>query len=123
MLTCLKKICALGVSISVNLNGIFTLLTLFLIATCAPGNFSSDGFTPCQSCPLGTYQPHSGRVVCYPCPGGGKFGGKAGAVSISECPSMSSLFFSCILAIKVKPWNLANFFLFAIYFFQGIFNV
>ena len=64
-----------------------------LKAACPPGNFSNDGFSPCQSCPLGTYQPHSGRVVCYPCPGGGKFGGKAGAVSVSECPSMISYCF------------------------------
>ena len=72
---------------------IFIIILLPLLAPCPPGNFSSDGFSPCQTCQLGTYQPHSGRVVCYPCPGGGKFGGKAGAVSVSECPSMYSTFF------------------------------
>lgn len=59
-------------------------------APCGPGTFSSDGFSPCQPCSIGTYQPSSGRVLCYPCPGGGTFGGVPGAVSISECPSKYS---------------------------------
>uniref|UniRef100_A0A672NZU9 Signal peptide, CUB domain, EGF-like 3 n=1 Tax=Sinocyclocheilus grahami TaxID=75366 RepID=A0A672NZU9_SINGR len=37
---------------------------------CPPGYFSSDGFKPCQPCPLGTYQPDPGRTLCFPCGGG-----------------------------------------------------
>ena len=58
---------------------------------CPAGQISSDGLSPCTECPLGTYQPNSMRVVCYPCPGGGRFGGNAGAISVAECPSMSCI--------------------------------
>uniref|UniRef100_H3BCM3 Signal peptide, CUB and EGF-like domain-containing protein 2 n=1 Tax=Latimeria chalumnae TaxID=7897 RepID=H3BCM3_LATCH len=37
---------------------------------CPLGQFSSDGFKPCQSCPLGTYQPEAGRTSCFSCGGG-----------------------------------------------------
>ncbi|KAI2649440.1 Signal peptide, CUB and EGF-like domain-containing protein 3 [Labeo rohita] len=37
---------------------------------CPPGYFSSDGFKPCQPCPLGAYQPDPGRTLCFPCGGG-----------------------------------------------------
>ncbi|XP_027708388.1 signal peptide, CUB and EGF-like domain-containing protein 2 isoform X2 [Vombatus ursinus] len=36
---------------------------------CLPGEYSSDGFSPCQPCPLGTYQPEGGRTSCFPCAG------------------------------------------------------
>uniref|UniRef100_A0A7N4PA96 Signal peptide, CUB and EGF-like domain-containing protein 2 n=1 Tax=Sarcophilus harrisii TaxID=9305 RepID=A0A7N4PA96_SARHA len=34
---------------------------------CLPGEYSSNGFSPCQPCPLGTYQPEVGRTSCFPC--------------------------------------------------------
>ncbi|XP_074132140.1 signal peptide, CUB and EGF-like domain-containing protein 2 isoform X1 [Sminthopsis crassicaudata] len=34
---------------------------------CLPGEYSSNGFFPCQPCPLGTYQPEVGRTSCFPC--------------------------------------------------------
>ncbi|XP_034073566.1 signal peptide, CUB and EGF-like domain-containing protein 1 [Gymnodraco acuticeps] len=37
---------------------------------CPAGHFSPDGFRPCLSCPLGSYQPETGRVLCFPCGGG-----------------------------------------------------
>ncbi|KAM4018417.1 signal peptide, CUB and EGF-like domain-containing protein 2 isoform 2-T2 [Anomaloglossus baeobatrachus] len=37
---------------------------------CSPGEFSADGFRPCGPCPLGTYQPETGRTSCTPCGGG-----------------------------------------------------
>ncbi|KAK5876797.1 hypothetical protein CesoFtcFv8_026113 [Champsocephalus esox] len=37
---------------------------------CPAGHFSPDGFRPCLSCPLGSYQPEPGRVLCFPCGGG-----------------------------------------------------
>ncbi|XP_035121416.2 signal peptide, CUB and EGF-like domain-containing protein 1 isoform X1 [Callithrix jacchus] len=36
---------------------------------CPPGFFSTDGFKPCQACPMGTYQPEPGRTGCFPCGG------------------------------------------------------
>ncbi|XP_021119430.1 signal peptide, CUB and EGF-like domain-containing protein 2 isoform X6 [Heterocephalus glaber] len=37
---------------------------------CQPGEFSVDGFAPCQLCALGTFQPEAGRTSCFPCGGG-----------------------------------------------------
>nr|XP_023668437.1 signal peptide, CUB and EGF-like domain-containing protein 1 [Paramormyrops kingsleyae] len=51
---------------------------------CPPGHFSSDGFRPCQFCPLGTFQPEPGRVLCFPC-GGGLMTKYEGAVSFRDC--------------------------------------
>uniref|UniRef100_A0A8C1ZJ02 Signal peptide, CUB and EGF-like domain-containing protein 2 n=1 Tax=Cyprinus carpio TaxID=7962 RepID=A0A8C1ZJ02_CYPCA len=51
---------------------------------CPPGYFSSDGFKPCQPCPLGTYQPDPGRTLCFPC-GGGLGTKKEGASSFNDC--------------------------------------
>ncbi|XP_020857659.1 signal peptide, CUB and EGF-like domain-containing protein 2 isoform X2 [Phascolarctos cinereus] len=36
---------------------------------CLPGEYSPNGFSPCQPCPLGTYQPEGGRTSCFPCAG------------------------------------------------------
>lgn len=54
------------------------------IGQCPPGYFSSDGFKPCQSCPLGTYQPDPGRTLCFPC-GGGLGTKREGASSFNDC--------------------------------------
>uniref|UniRef100_A0A8C2KSP7 Signal peptide, CUB and EGF-like domain-containing protein 2 n=1 Tax=Cyprinus carpio TaxID=7962 RepID=A0A8C2KSP7_CYPCA len=51
---------------------------------CPPGYFSSDGFKPCQPCPLGAYQPDPGRTLCFPC-GGGLGTKKEGASSFNDC--------------------------------------
>ncbi|KAI3366516.1 hypothetical protein L3Q82_000645 [Scortum barcoo] len=51
---------------------------------CPAGHFSADGFRPCQLCPLGSYQPEPGRVLCFPC-GGGLMTKYEGAVSFRDC--------------------------------------
>ncbi|XP_046898159.1 signal peptide, CUB and EGF-like domain-containing protein 2 isoform X4 [Hypomesus transpacificus] len=51
---------------------------------CLPGQYSHDGFLPCFSCPLGTYQPEVGRTSCFPC-GGSLVTKHHGAVSFQEC--------------------------------------
>ncbi|XP_006873053.1 PREDICTED: signal peptide, CUB and EGF-like domain-containing protein 2 isoform X1 [Chrysochloris asiatica] len=51
---------------------------------CQPGEYSMDGFAPCQLCPLGTYQPDAGRTSCFPC--GGDLPTKhMGATSFQDC--------------------------------------
>uniref|UniRef100_F6V250 Signal peptide, CUB and EGF-like domain-containing protein 2 n=1 Tax=Ornithorhynchus anatinus TaxID=9258 RepID=F6V250_ORNAN len=51
---------------------------------CPPGEYSSDGFSPCQACPLGTYQPEAGRTSCLLC-GGGLLTKYLGASSFQDC--------------------------------------
>uniref|UniRef100_A0A3Q1CRY4 Signal peptide, CUB and EGF-like domain-containing protein 1 n=1 Tax=Amphiprion ocellaris TaxID=80972 RepID=A0A3Q1CRY4_AMPOC len=51
---------------------------------CPAGQFSADGFRPCQSCPLGSYQPEPGRVLCFTC-GGGLMTRYEGSVSFRDC--------------------------------------
>ncbi|XP_004589499.2 signal peptide, CUB and EGF-like domain-containing protein 1 isoform X3 [Ochotona princeps] len=51
---------------------------------CPPGFFSTDGFKPCQACPVGTYQPEPGRTSCFPC-GGGLLTKQEGTVSFQDC--------------------------------------
>ncbi|KAM8884343.1 signal peptide, CUB and EGF-like domain-containing protein 1 isoform 5-T5 [Synchiropus picturatus] len=51
---------------------------------CPAGHFSTDGFRPCQTCPLGSYQPEPGRVLCFPC-GGGLMTKYEGSVSFRDC--------------------------------------
>uniref|UniRef100_A0A7N6FB59 Signal peptide, CUB and EGF-like domain-containing protein 3 n=1 Tax=Anabas testudineus TaxID=64144 RepID=A0A7N6FB59_ANATE len=51
---------------------------------CPPGQYSSDGFTPCLPCALGTYQPEVGRTSCFPC-GGNLVTKRSGAVTFQEC--------------------------------------
>lgn len=51
---------------------------------CPAGHFSSDGFRPCQLCPMGSYQPEPGRVLCFPC-GGGLMTKYEGSVSFRDC--------------------------------------
>lgn len=55
-----------------------------LTGQCPPGYFSSDGFKPCQLCPLGSYQPDPGRTLCFPC-GGGLGTKREGASSFNDC--------------------------------------
>nr|XP_006642554.2 PREDICTED: signal peptide, CUB and EGF-like domain-containing protein 2 isoform X3 [Lepisosteus oculatus] len=51
---------------------------------CPPGQYSYDGFLPCQPCPLGTYQPDVGRTSCFPC-GGSLVTKHDGAESFQDC--------------------------------------
>ncbi|XP_078077395.1 signal peptide, CUB and EGF-like domain-containing protein 2 [Mustelus asterias] len=51
---------------------------------CLGGEFSTDGFRPCQPCPLGTYQPEFGRTSCFSC-GGGLTTKREGAASFQDC--------------------------------------
>ncbi|XP_031604550.1 signal peptide, CUB and EGF-like domain-containing protein 2 isoform X3 [Oreochromis aureus] len=51
---------------------------------CSPGQYSHDGFIPCQPCQAGTYQPEVGRTSCFPC-GGDLDTRRSGAVSFQEC--------------------------------------
>ncbi|XP_026928989.1 signal peptide, CUB and EGF-like domain-containing protein 2 isoform X4 [Acinonyx jubatus] len=51
---------------------------------CQPGEYSADGFAPCQLCALGTFQPEAGRTSCFPC-GGGLPTKHLGATSFQDC--------------------------------------
>ncbi|CAI5763384.1 peptide, CUB and EGF-like domain-containing 2 isoform X2 [Podarcis lilfordi] len=51
---------------------------------CSPGEYSVDGFKPCLSCPLGTYQPEPGRTSCFTC-GGGLMTKLTGATVFQNC--------------------------------------
>ncbi|XP_004369690.1 signal peptide, CUB and EGF-like domain-containing protein 2 isoform X3 [Trichechus manatus latirostris] len=51
---------------------------------CQTGEYSTDGFAPCQLCPLGTFQPEAGRTSCFPC-GGGLPTKYLGATSFQDC--------------------------------------
>ncbi|XP_063638843.1 signal peptide, CUB and EGF-like domain-containing protein 2 isoform X13 [Pan troglodytes] len=51
---------------------------------CQPGEYSADGFAPCQLCALGTFQPEAGRTSCFPC-GGGLATKHQGATSFQDC--------------------------------------
>ncbi|XP_017915008.1 PREDICTED: signal peptide, CUB and EGF-like domain-containing protein 2 isoform X5 [Capra hircus] len=51
---------------------------------CQPGEYSVDGFTPCQPCARGTFQPEAGRTSCFPC-GGGLPTKHPGATSFQDC--------------------------------------
>ncbi|XP_060223043.1 signal peptide, CUB and EGF-like domain-containing protein 2 isoform X3 [Meriones unguiculatus] len=51
---------------------------------CQQGEYSADGFAPCQLCALGTFQPDVGRTSCFPC-GGGLSTKHLGATSFQDC--------------------------------------
>ncbi|XP_040193719.1 signal peptide, CUB and EGF-like domain-containing protein 3 isoform X1 [Rana temporaria] len=51
---------------------------------CLSGQFSTDGYRPCQLCPRGMYQPEAGRMQCISC-GGGLSTRHEGAVSFQDC--------------------------------------
>ena len=53
-------------------------------APCQPGTFSETGLSPCQKCPIGTYQNVSRANFCYFC----DFGlvtDEEGATSVDDC--------------------------------------
>ncbi|XP_071809582.1 signal peptide, CUB and EGF-like domain-containing protein 2 isoform X4 [Asterias amurensis] len=51
---------------------------------CNPGEYSLDGFSPCQPCPVGTYQAEAGRTHCMSC-GGGIQTRSSGSTSFADC--------------------------------------
>ncbi|XP_063294927.1 signal peptide, CUB and EGF-like domain-containing protein 2 isoform X3 [Pelobates fuscus] len=51
---------------------------------CFAGEYSIDGFRPCEPCPVGTYQPETGRTSCFPC-GGGLTTKHNGAAAFQDC--------------------------------------
>ncbi|XP_058032164.1 signal peptide, CUB and EGF-like domain-containing protein 3 isoform X8 [Ahaetulla prasina] len=51
---------------------------------CPPGQYSVNGFKPCQLCVRGTYQPEAGRALCFHC-GGGLTTKHDGAFSFQDC--------------------------------------
>ncbi|KAG8588914.1 hypothetical protein GDO81_006153 [Engystomops pustulosus] len=51
---------------------------------CSPGQFSTSGYKPCQSCSRGMYQPDTGRTQCISC-GGGINTRHEGATSFQDC--------------------------------------
>ncbi|XP_022093384.1 sushi, von Willebrand factor type A, EGF and pentraxin domain-containing protein 1-like isoform X2 [Acanthaster planci] len=51
---------------------------------CPPGQISYWGVTPCQRCPLGSYQAQHGQRGCKPCPNG-MTTSVTGATSLSLC--------------------------------------
>lgn len=55
-----------------------------VVGQCPAGQFSADGFRPCQPCPLGTFQPEPGRVLCFPC-GGGLLTKHTASTSFRDC--------------------------------------
>lgn len=57
---------------------------ILLTGLCQPGEYSANGFAPCQLCALGTFQPDVGRTSCLPC-GGGLPTKHRGASSFQDC--------------------------------------
>lgn len=73
-----------------------------LSGQCPAGHFSADGFRPCQVCPLGSYQPEPGRVLCFPC-GGGLMTKFEGAVSFRDCEAKgNALLVVCLLFVTLS---------------------
>lgn len=65
---------------------------------CQPGEYSANGFAPCQLCALGTFQPDVGRTSCLSC-GGGLPTKHLGATSFQDCETrgeyLPALFLEC----------------------------
>ncbi|NXO29786.1 SCUB2 protein, partial [Cisticola juncidis] len=68
-----------------------------LLDQCSPGEYSPDGFKPCLPCPLGAYQPETGRVSCFPCGGG-----------LTTRHSGASLFQDCETKVQCSPGHFYN---------------
>lgn len=62
---------------------------------CQPGEYSVDGFTPCQPCARGTFQPEAGRTSCFPC-GGGLPTKHPGATSFQDCETRGEDLAACL---------------------------
>lgn len=56
---------------------------------CVPGNYSQNGFEPCELCPQGEYQDKYESNGCIECPRG-KTTGYIGTPDIEHCVSKGS---------------------------------
>ena len=68
---------------------IFT--SLATLGQCPAGEFSFDGFRPCEPCPVGTYQEESGRTHCVQC-NGGLLTRSTRSRSFSQCLATGNLY-------------------------------
>ncbi|CAL4065718.1 unnamed protein product, partial [Meganyctiphanes norvegica] len=59
-------------------------------AACPVGHWSIDGFSPCDPCDAGSYQPDRGRIQCLQCPHG-HFTTNKGATNFAQCLSTAEL--------------------------------
>ncbi|KAK3707600.1 hypothetical protein QZH41_017862 [Actinostola sp. cb2023] len=61
---------------------------------CRPGTYSDNGlqesFSPCEKCPVGTYQAIEGQSSCTPCPHGSTTN-QTGSASIDSCTVPASI--------------------------------
>ncbi|XP_068116300.1 signal peptide, CUB and EGF-like domain-containing protein 2 isoform X4 [Hyperolius riggenbachi] len=64
---------------------------------CPPGEFSADGFRPCELCPVGAYQPEGGRTMCFSCGGG-----------LTTRHSGASIFHECETKVQCSPGHSYN---------------
>ena len=44
-------------------------VSVYFLAPCSPGSYSSTGLPPCRLCPLGHYSEIPGMLACIPCLG------------------------------------------------------
>lgn len=70
---------------------------------CQPGEYSADGFAPCQRCALGTFQPEAGRTSCFPC-GGGLPTKHLGATSFQDCETRGEDWAACLFSRTEFPF-------------------
>lgn len=59
-------------------------------AACPVGHWSIDGFSPCDPCEIGSYQPDRGRIQCLHCPPGHTTTNK-GATNFAQCLSTGEI--------------------------------
>lgn len=71
---------------------------------CQPGEYSADGFAPCQLCALGTFQPEAGRTSCFSC-GGGLPTKHPGATSFQDCETRGEDVAACLVPDLNFPWE------------------
>lgn len=71
---------------------------------CQPGEYSADGFAPCQLCALGTFQPEAGRTSCFSC-GGGLPTKHLGATSFQDCETRGEDVVACLFPELNFPWE------------------
>ncbi len=62
---------------------------------CRPGEYSMDGFQPCDLCPVGTYQPEPGHTYCLSC-GGGLQTRQTGRTSFGDCLTRGNHFWNYV---------------------------
>lgn len=73
-----------------------------ILGLCQPGEYSVDGFAPCQLCALGTFQPETGRTSCIPC-GGGLATKHPGATSFHDCETRGETW-ACLFSRIESPF-------------------